>query len=67
MPGAKVTVNNQETVKLERNGKIITRKFLDYNTNKKIYEFRGFKLYEAKIEPIKKEIKKPKRKTSRKD
>ena len=67
MPGVKVTVNNQETVKLERNGKIITRKFLDYKTNKKIYEFRGFKLYEAKIEPIKKEIKKTKRKTSRKD
>ena len=67
MPGAKVKINNQETVKLERNGKIITRKFLDYKTNKKIYEFRGFKLYEAKIEPIKKDIKKPKRKSSKKD
>jgi hypothetical protein len=67
MPGVKVTSNNQETVKLERNGKIINRKFLDYKTNKKIYEFRGFKLYEAKIEPIEKEVKKIKRKTTRKD
>ena len=32
------------TVKLERNGKIIERLRADYDANKERYDFRGFKL-----------------------
>lgn len=63
MPQVKMTDTNQQTVKLQRGNKIIERTMVDYKINKKNYDFRGFKIYEE----VKEEVKKPKRRTTKKD
>lgn len=63
MPQVKMTNTNQQTVKLQRGNKIIERTMVDYKINKKNYDFRGFKIYEE----VKEEVKKPKRRTTKKD
>ena len=40
-----------ETIKLERNGKVIERTNADYETNKVKYDIRGFKEYVEKPKP----------------
>ena len=37
-----------DTIKLERNGKVIVRSKADYEMNKSAYDFRGFKEYVEK-------------------
>ena len=40
-----------DTIKLERNGKIVTRSKADYEMNKSNYDLRGFKEAVAKPKP----------------
>ena len=40
-----------DTIKLERNGKIVTRSKADYEMNKLNYDLRGFKEYTEKPKP----------------
>ena len=40
-----------DTIKLERNGKIVTRSKADYEMNKSNYDLRGFKEPSAKPKP----------------
>ena len=40
-----------DTIKLERNGKIVTRSKADYEMNKSAYDLRGFKEAVAKPKP----------------
>ena len=63
----KLIIDNVEMVKLQRGNKTIVRPMNDYKTNKKMYDFRGFKIYEAKVKKIKEEVKKPKRRSAKKD
>lgn len=39
----KLVLSNEKMVTLTRNNKTITRSELDYQTNKAMYDFRGFK------------------------
>lgn len=64
---SKFIVNNVEMVKLQRGDKSIIRPMTDYKLNKKMYDFRGFKIYEAEVKTIKEEVKKPKRRSAKKD
>ena len=52
----KLILSNQKMVTLKRGNKTITRSELDYETNKSMYDFRGF----APVDAVKKEIKKSK-------
>jgi hypothetical protein len=52
-------IENKNTIKLQRGNKIIERSILDYETNKAVYNFRGFKpvkdvVKETKVEQPKK-------------
>ena len=40
-----------DTIKLERNGKVVVRSKADYEMNKSAYDLRGFKEAIAKPEP----------------
>ena len=40
-----------ETIKLERNGKVVERAKADYEANKTTYDLRGFKEYVEKPKP----------------
>ena len=66
----KVITEKKNTIKLVRNNKIIERSLADYQANKNLYNFRGFKPYEddVKVEKVEdKEVSlKPKRKTRKK-
>jgi hypothetical protein len=55
----KLVLSNEKMVTLKRGNKIITRSQLDYETNKVMYDFRGFKpeqdvVKETKVEQPKK-------------
>lgn len=63
MPKVSLTESSTQKIKLQRGNKIIERSMLDYKQNKNVYDFRGFKVYEE----AKKEDKKPKRKSTKKD
>ena len=66
----KVITEKKNTIKLVRNNKIIERSLADYQANKNLYNFRGFKLYEddVKVEKVEDKVVslKPKRKTRKK-
>ena len=66
----KVISEKKNTIKLERNNKIIERSLADYQANKNLYNFRGFKPYEddVKVEKVEDKVVslKPKRKTRKK-
>ena len=66
----KVITEKRNTIKLVRNNKIIERSLADYQTNKNLYNFRGFKPYEddVKVEKVEDKVVslKPKRKTRKK-
>ena len=55
----KLVLSNEKMVTLQRGNKTITRSQLDYETNKVMYDFRGFKpvqdvVKETKVEQPKK-------------
>jgi hypothetical protein len=39
----KLKLENSEKIKLQKGNKIIERPYIDYQANKKVWEFRGFK------------------------
>ena len=52
----KLVLSNQKMVTLKRGNKTITRTELDYETNKGMYDFRGFKLDQDVVKEIKKVV-----------
>ena len=68
----KLILSNEKMITLTRGNKTITRSELDYETNKAMYDFRGFKPAQDVVKEIK-EVKqenvvelKPKKKKTRK-
>tara|TARA_R100001079_G_C4351977_1_gene111418 strand:- start:153 stop:359 length:207 start_codon:yes stop_codon:yes gene_type:complete len=66
----KIKVESTAKIKLQKGNKIIERSLIDYNSNKRIWEIRGFKLVQDKVKVEKAENKvvslKPKKKTRKK-
>ena len=71
----KLVLSNEKMVTLKRGNKTITRSQLDYETNKVMYDFRGFKPVQDVVKEVKevKEVKqeiieevKPKKRNTRK-
>ena len=68
----KLVLSNETMVTLKRGNKTITRSQLDYETNKVMYDFRGFKPVQDVVKEVK-EVKqkiieevKPKKRNTRK-
>jgi len=49
----KLVLSNEKMVTLKRGNKTITRSELDYQTNKVMYDFRGFKLEQDVVKEVK--------------
>ena len=49
----KLVLSNEKMVTLKRGNKTITRSELDYQTNKAMYDFRGFKPSEDVVKEVK--------------
>ena len=49
----KLVLSNEKMVTLKRGNKTITRSQLDYETNKVMYNFRGFKLEQDVVKEVK--------------
>jgi len=62
----KLKLENSEKIKLQKGNKIIERPFVDYQANKKVWEFRGFKPVKDVVKEEKVVELKPKRKTRKK-
>ena len=69
----KLVLSNEKMITLTRNNKTITRSQLDYETNKVMYDFRGFKPVQDVVKEVKevkqeiiKEVKPKKRNTRKK-
>jgi hypothetical protein len=69
----KLILSNEKMITLTRNNKTITRSELDYQTNKAMYDFRGFKQAQDVVVKEVKEVSqenvielKPKKKKERK-
>ena len=52
----KLVLSNEKMVTLKRGNKTIKRTELDYETNKGMYDFRGFKLQEDSVKENIKEV-----------
>jgi len=52
----KLVIPSTEKVSLQRGNKIIQRPRVDYETNKAVWNFRGFKLVEDNVKEIKEVI-----------
>ena len=68
----KLVLSNEKMITLKRGNKTITRSELDYETNKVMYDFRGFKPEQDVVKEVKEVVKenvtplKKKRKTRKK-
>ena len=51
----KLILSNEKMITLTRNNKTITRSELDYQTNKAMYDFRGFKPVQDVVKEVKQE------------
>ena len=49
----KLVLSNEKMVTLKRGNKTITRSELDYQTNKGMYDFRGFKVASDVVKEVK--------------
>jgi DUF4097 and DUF4098 domain-containing protein YvlB len=49
----KLILSNEKMITLTRNNKTITRSELDYQTNKAMYDFRGFKQAQDVVKEVK--------------
>ena len=49
----KLVLSNQKMITLTRGNKTITRSELDYETNKSMYDFRGFKVASDNVKEVK--------------
>ena len=52
----KLVLSNEKMVTLKRGNKTITRSELDYETNKSMYDFRGFKVASDDVKENIKEV-----------
>ena len=52
----KLVLSNEKMITLTRGNKTITRSELDYETNKSMYDFRGFKLVQDDVKENIKEV-----------
>jgi hypothetical protein len=62
----KLKLENSQKIKLQKGNKIIERPFVDYQANKNVWEFRGFKPVQDVVKEDKVVELKPKRKTRKK-
>ena len=68
----KLVLSNEKMVTLKRGNKTITRSQLDYETNKVMYDFRGFKPKQDVVKEVKEVVTenvvslKPKKRKTRK-
>ena len=68
----KIILSNEKMITLTRGNKTITRSEIDYETNKAMYDFRGFKPEQDVVKEVKEVVKenvvplKKKRKTRKK-
>jgi len=62
----KLKAQNQDLIKLQKGEKIIQRPLVDYQANKKVWEFRGFKPVQDVVKDEKVVQLKPKRRKTRK-
>jgi len=62
----KLKLENSEKIKLQKGNKIIERPYINYQANKKVWEFRGFKPVKDVVKEEKVVELKPKKKTTRK-
>ena len=53
----KLVLSNEKMVTLKRGNKTITRSQLDYETNKVMYDFRGFKPEQDVVKEVKEVVK----------
>ena len=49
----KLILSNEKMITLTRGNKTITRSELDYETNKSMYDFRGFKVASDNVKEVK--------------
>ena len=49
----KLVLSNEKMITLTRGNKTITRSELDYETNKVMYDFRGFKVASDNVKEVK--------------
>ena len=62
----KFKLDNLQKIKLQKGNKIIERSFSDYQTNKNVWEFRGFKPIQDVVKEDKVVELKPKKRKTRK-
>jgi len=62
----KLVLSNETMVTIKRGNRTLTRSQLDYETNKVMYDFRGFKPVQDVVKEVIEEIKPKKRKTRKK-
>ena len=62
----KLKLENSQKIKLQKGDKIIERPFVDYQSNKNVWEFRGFKPVEDVVKDDKVVELKPKKRKTRK-
>ena len=66
----KMKIESTTTIKLKKGNKVIERTLIDYNSNKRVWEIRGFKPVQDKVTVEKTDNKvvslKPKKKTRKK-
>jgi len=62
----KFKLDNLQKIKLQKGNKIIERPFSDYQTNKNVWEFRGFKPIQDVVKEDKVVELKPKKRKTRK-
>jgi hypothetical protein len=63
----KVKENNSELITLVKGNKKIQRPYIDYKTNQKMWEFRGYKVEQNDVKEEKVVQLKPKKKRKKKD
>lgn len=63
----KIKLENTAKIKLQKGNKIIERNYIDYENNKKVWDFKGYKPVENNVKEEKViELKPKKRKTRKK-
>ena len=62
----KIKLENTSKIKLQKGNKIIERNYIDYENNKKVWDFKGYKPVENNVKEEKVVELKPKKRKTRK-
>ena len=62
----KIKLENTAKIKLQKGNKIIERNYIDYENNKKVWDFKGYKPVENNVKEEKVVELKPKKRKTRK-